>query len=97
MYDVENRVSLQNIFTENEIIENYNLLNYRTISKHDSGVFTNIIVVYNTGNLLKILDIFGNLLYQKSFDVDINNIYIFTSNDGKVILKIRELYLFANE
>jgi hypothetical protein len=85
LYDVENRVSLQNIYVENEKIENFNLLNFRTISKHDSGVFTNLLSVYSVGNTLKILDVFGNLLFQKEFEFDINHICIFTSVDGKLL------------
>lgn len=83
-YDFNNRIILKNVFTTQEEIISYEILNYRAIAKHDSGFFTNHIIIITFKNRIEFYDIYQSLIGVLTFDFDISNVYIFKNNDGKV-------------
>jgi hypothetical protein len=82
-YDVNNRFIQLNKFIADGIFT-YHIINIKAISKHDTGFFTNTGILLIGKNVIRVFDIYSNLL--KEFKVDYSIDDVFTLNDGKMLL-----------
>lgn len=83
-YDIEQRMFLDNVFFDNEMIKDYNLLNYRSLAKHDNGLFTSVVIFLVFERKIKFYDINGILIGEKEFDFTIDDTLMYHTIDGKL-------------
>ena len=77
-------MSIFSKINEKEKIDSFNLINFRTISKTESGLMSNILILVGIRNRIKVYDIFSNLLYENIIDENdsIDKIVTYHSNEG---------------
>ena len=83
-YDINYRLSLFFKILESKDIKSFNIMNFRTISKTESGLMANILIIIAIGNKIRVYDLYSNLLSEYAIDQEIKKVVTFHSNEGNI-------------
>ncbi len=81
-YDIENRLNKLRVYIEVEKIIAFEVIQYKTLVKHDNGLFSSYLVILAFRNKIKIFDLYGNLIAEKKFEFEINQLRCFHTQEG---------------
>jgi hypothetical protein len=85
-YDIENRLNKLRVYKEEEKIIAFEVIQYKTLVKHDNGIFSSYLVILAFRNKIKIYDLYGNLIAEKKIEFEINELRCFHTQEGNFLI-----------
>lgn len=80
-YDIGNRLILEQSLNYNTSIDKYDFIYYKPIARHDSGGFTNIIIITALNDTLYFHDIYMNRIFDIKLNYSIGDVITFKQID----------------
>lgn len=79
-YDIKNRFILSNSYDFANFTD-YDFFYYKSITKHDNGFFSNILLMMSRNNTIFFHDVFGHFVYNFTLDYPVSKLLSFKVSD----------------